>query len=395
MSSTFTTFSNLVAVLPSLTPWIEESAYRFAMYNSVLPARVSVYSDMQGYNTRRVSEYIRNRRAQQLSEAVAIPDTVARRLNIAEVSPQEWGDSYPVSERRVTTDLENVLADIISFLGDSLAMRKEKVLMRTLLSGKTAANTINVSGNYTLNEPIALQQEFMKRAFTRDDTFHLIHPFQALPIKKELIDLTRPADNVTRASINRWLMGGGQGTEMVETPTLPRKITYRLVITATSGTFKLRAGELNNGAEAITANITVSTTASTMVTNIKTALDALGIGTWTVSGTALTDITVESPIYVDAEDELQIALKPDGTPDTALTGGTVVIQEKSARCAAPFYSRDAIILDLRQPFRYRFEENIKERVLQNYATEVFGAALWRKDRLFFVETNATSPLAVP
>ena len=46
-----------------LIPHIEELAIKYVVHNSVMASRVAVKSDMAGWNARKVSEYIRGRRA--------------------------------------------------------------------------------------------------------------------------------------------------------------------------------------------------------------------------------------------------------------------------------------------------------------------------------------------
>ena len=391
------TLTNLQASINSLTPHIEERAFKYSMYAGALPSRVTVYSDMQGYNTRKVSEYFRTRRATKLSEGVAYGEATAKRGRTYEVTPSEWGDSFPISERRITTDLENIVGDVVEFLGDSLAMRKEKEMWKLLISLANSGNTLSQSSNdYSIGYTVGMQQEFVKRAFTNEQVFTLLHPFQTKPVLKELVDLSKNADNVTRSAVRSWLIGGSGNLEVAEAPSMPRKVVYKLNISATSGTFKLRAGENADGVEQITANITVSTTPATMVTNIQNALNALSLGTWAVSGSANNNLTVTPPatLYVDAEDELQIPRLADGTLDAALTGGTVTIQERSATALSPMFTRSALVLDVRTPCELTSEVDLQKRVLLTYGREVYGVSRWRDERIYFLETKADSEFAV-
>jgi len=391
----FTNLDLLSANIKALTPTIEETAIMYGMYTAVFASRVTLLNDMKGYNIRKVSEYYRGARAVQLTEGTAIPDQVTKRGRTNQLDPIQWGDKYALSDRMIATNLEDISADVIRFLADSLSMRREKSLASLINSLKTASNTISdVANIYNVGKALGLSSEASKRAWQADATYHMIHPYQVQSVRAELADLAKPADNVTRSNINRWIMSGGMGTEVVETPLLPRKITYKFGFTATAGTFKLRAGELATGAEAITANITYSATIATLLSNIKTALDALAIGTWTVTGTVVTDITVVAPHYVVAEDELSFPRLADGTFDNALTGGVLVIQERSAVCATPFYSRNAVALDIREPFSFSNWVEMNTRTVLSSATEVYAVGEWQDDRILFYETKCNSPFAV-
>lgn len=407
MTADFTQFSQVSSVLNGLTPHIEERALRYALHRGVMPQRVLLMTDMSGWNVRKVSEYIRPRNAVKLDEGVAIPDALAIRKRLAEISPYEWGDSYPVSERRYSTDLEPILTDVIRFLGESLAVRREKLLQQAVFALATSANTISQTSNvYDLAYQTPLQVEFEKNGLADDgQLWHVIHPYQSIGVKNELIKLTNAANPTFRdAMINSWRVGGFGNLDVASTSFLPRRMVYKISVTgsAPAGTFKLRAGEIAaSGLESVTGDITINTTHATMLSNILAALNALTHGTWTGSSTALDNITITAPTgyYVDVLDELRLPLDADGDPDTSgLTGypattNVTIVEKVGATAKAPMFFRSVVAWDVRKPVTFESEWHGKYRVAENYISETYGVAPWRSDRVLFVETKCESPFA--
>ncbi len=397
MPTTFTNSVTLADVLDSvkqLTPHIEESAFKYSMSRSAYAPTVMAMTDMAGWNARKVSEYLRPNRASQLSELTVVPDQVVKRIRKASVEPLEWGSKYIISDRRATTDLESVVADTIQFLGDNLMMRREKEIAKEILTFQSASNTLGSSSTaFDVAQPIAVQQEFISKSWTGEQLTMIVHPYQTLGVRQDLVDLTTASDSGTRSQVNSWLLGGQGNLQMVESPLIPRYVTYKLSFAGfTSGTFKLRIKEQTTG------DITYSATHATLATNIQTALNALsGLGTFTVTSASLTDITVTpaTTLFVDLEDMLENPTGDDGAYLylTTITGTSPVltIREKSAWVYSPVYTRDSIIWDIRKPFTLDSWIDYELRGIVNQATEVYGVEGWRSERIYFVQTDATSP----
>src|SRR5690606_7540371 len=144
-----------------LVPHVEMGAYKFAMRRFAMAGRVLTLNDMRGWNVRKVSEYKKVRSAQQLDEATDIPTSQVARKRLAEVEPLEWGDRYPITDRRMNTDPEDVLRDTIEFLGYSLGVNKEQLLMAEAVQTNPGILRLDESGsNFDISFPIELQHEF-------------------------------------------------------------------------------------------------------------------------------------------------------------------------------------------------------------------------------------------
>jgi hypothetical protein len=398
MPDFMTTVGEILAGGEDLIPHIEERAYRYATYAYQLTGKVLVFNDMVGWNTRKVSDYRRPAGAKQLDEGVDIPSNKLIRKRLAELSPEEWGDLYPITNRRSSTDLESVLTDTVQFLGDSMGMNRETKLFNALLTASAASGGYigSASENYALSHAITLQTLFQAKRFN-GNIFHVIHPYQELTIMKDMVDLSKTAvPDFRNQFVRQWNFGGFGGLNVSVSALTPRKLLSRINLDAavTDGDkFKLSiAGET-------TEDITVSTTVATMVSNIKTALDALDIGTFTVSApdSDIQNINVQSPIFISG-DEFQLSLAHDEDGDalvTTMTEDEITIEEISGVARAPFWERSAVALDVRQAVNMYTEWHPRKRTLDIGATEVFGVGAWRADRAYYVESVCTSPTAVP
>lgn len=383
-----------------LVPWVEEGALKFAMRNFSMGSRVLTFNDMKGFNVRKVSLYEKVRGAQPLQEATDIPLTKAVRARLAEISPSEWGDRYTVTDRRIDTDPENILADIIEFLGYSLGLKREQNLVNAALSGFTGGTLGSSSTAYSVDLPIDAQFEFTHHA-KRGQLYHVIHPFQARDVLKDLITYSGTAASAAldyrNEAIRGWRVPGFDGLNISVSDVLPRKIVHKLNITAEAGdTFRLEIGTGKVQGVNITADIAINATEATMITNIQNALNGLtGQSGWVASGTDLVDMTITAPIYLDAESELRIATNPDtGETYNDFTSGDVVITERSASARSLLFMRDALVLDIRESIQGHQDVLNHGRTLELAAYEKYGAGVWRADYGMFIESDASSALAV-
>lgn len=423
-----------------LIPHIEELALQYVFRKYVMAQRVSVFSDMSGWNVRKISEYLPSRRAQELAEDTAIPDTTLLRARKSVIEPKEIGDRYRVSDRRVTTDLENITADIVTALGKGIGDKVEVDLYDTALSTFRGGTLGTSSVDYSFD--LMLSAATLFRARARDgQLFHVIHPFQALPIMQELIDYTGAQtslpfrDSATtrlqNTNLREFDLPTFGNVNLVIGEFLPRKVIHKLAVYGTGGTFRLQIGNGSSLTENITAAITVSATPATTVTNIQTALNTVlaaatwydGVGTYVVSGAANDDLTITPPtdLYLNDEDQLRVAVKYD--EDANLSGGFieanlqksaydlvtglsnapedadgndlgVALWERSAIAKSLMWQRGALVLDIRKPVTSFFELTMQGRTAEYSGSMVYGAGKWSPEQGMFIVTKANSPLAV-
>lgn len=400
-----------------LVPHLEARALKWVMRNYVMPARVSVLTDMSNgtWNTRKISEYLPGRIAQDLSENTAIGTTALARTRRAELDPYEVGDRYPISDRRESTDLEGIVSDSVLALGQSVGDRWERDLVVAALNSFIGGTFGTAGAAFTVDHLIDAQYEFSKkRGSKRYGTLYaVLNPLQVKPVMKSLIDWETGTNLAVRENaLASWTLPGFPGMNIVQSEFVPRNVAYRVKIDGTGGTFRLSVRDLTTGA------ITVSATPATTATNIKNALDALSIGTWTVTANGGDNLDIDvtcSTLYLNADEELRVAINPatptlegqksaydlvttpDGTPlGTDLAGANygVAVEEVSASAKALLFYREALALDVRQFPKGHFETTNQGRTANYslYAKQAIG--YWNPVLGMFINSTATSGLAV-
>jgi hypothetical protein len=403
MPDVYTTIPGLLRAKEDIIPFVADRAFRTTMFRFVLAGRVLTKGDMRGWNLRKTSEYLPGSRASQLSEATEIPSNVMTRKFVQQIEPTEWGDRYPITDRRMSTDPENILSDTIEYLGYSLGSQRERLLF-TALETAAEGNTIGSTGSgFSTDLLFQAQSLFMAKGITVP-SFAAIHPYQVLDIQLEYNNLSLPAvtsfrDQALRGFIDNRMFSGFGNTNIAVAPLLPRRVTYKLDFsTADGGTFRLHVGGQN------TAEIAYSGTVGTLSTNIETALNALdGESGWNVTGSDQTDLTIVAPRDLDAEDELRVAYRPEDDSgalyyndltDGGVAGDWLTISERSATAKARFWIRDAVIYDRRSALNTFMEETMQGRVLEVSQYETYGVGPWHRDRAMLIETDASAPNAV-
>lgn len=403
-------------------PHIEENAFHVIRRNFAMPQLVQRMTDMTGWNERKVSEYLQSRRAQEIAEDTDIPDTKLVRARKNVVSPKEVGERYRVSDRRSDTDLENILADVVEALAYSVGATLEADLIQTALSGFRGGTLGSSAVDYSYELPISAMYEFTQNA-RKLPLVNVVHPFQVAKIMKDLMNFQVGTNlDYRNSAVANWQVPTVGNMSIVVSDTLPRRVVHKLSVFGTGGTFRLALNSGQTVGVDVTAAITVSTTVATMVANIKTALEALTFtspvanGTWTVAGGAnIQDITITPPtnLYLDAESELRVAIDYANatTPEhksaydlvTTVTGGPldqddvmmgVAIYEKSGTCKSLLFARGALVLDVRKPIKTHFETVHQGRTAEYSMYTTYGTVAWRPEFGMFIETKATSALAV-
>ncbi len=418
-----------------LIPHIELGAIQYTMRRYAMAARVKMFNDMTGFNDRKISEYNKYRRAQELAELTDIPTTALARSRKAEIAPKEIGDRYQITNRRWQTDLEPIISDSIRALGRGIGDRIESDLMQKAVTGFVRRLGSSATA-YSLDLPINVQM-VMKQEARNEQLYHVIHPYQAMVILKELKTATGTTAGVNLAyrekAISTWTVPGFGGLEVVVDDFVPRHIVSRIKVLGTGGTFRLALFDGQVAGVNLTAAITVSATPATMVANIKAALEALTFtttegaanggypvanGTWTVTGAAINDIDVTPPagLFLDGDSELRVAVDysnptqwgeksaydlitgttPGTAPDINGTEQGVVIEEISASARSLMFAKEALVYDVRHPIEAHFNDEINQgRTVEYSAHTIYGVGVWRAELGFTIETVCTSPLAVP
>lgn len=405
-----------------LIPHIEKSAWKYTMRNYAMAQRTTIFTDMTGYNDRKISEYIRTRRAQALSEDTAIDDHIINRVRESSIAPLEWGDRYRISDRRSMTDLESIVGDTIEFLGQALGDAKEAQLIEAANDSFALGTISDATTAFGIDSIIGGQFEF-QQAGIRDQIYLVVHPFQVKSVVQELADFhgsdAGVAMNFREKALKGFTIPIFSGLNLAVSEFVPRRVVHKVSQFGTGGTFRLEIGTGQEVGVDVTAAITAAASGNTTATNIASALNALtGQAGWTAVATSddAERITVTPPTatgYLDAESELRVAnniadptlparksaydLITGGSGSTVDAGGdtmNIIVKEISADAKALMFTRQALVYDIRQPVQSHSELVNQGRTLEISGYEKYGIGHWRDERGLFIASSATRPLAV-
>lgn len=210
----------------------------------------------------------------------------------------------------------------------------------------------------------------------------------------------------------------------------PRRVILQLNVQGDGGTFRLQVGDGYVVGENITTAIDYDATTATMVSDIQSALNALdmsgfysGSGTWAVTGSDETDLTITPPadLFLDDFSQLRVANKYDEdstinpyfdvvtqrtaydlitNPDTGvldMNGNEVgvVVRERSATARVYSFFGDSIVRDVRKPLTPFSDLDLHDGRTNRYSiSTTYGVGSWRPYRGMFTTTDADSPRAV-
>jgi hypothetical protein len=399
-------------------PNIQESAVKYVFQKFVMASRVRVATDLAGdWNARKISEYMPSRRAQELDEDTAIPDTQLLRAKLNEVSPRETGDRYRITERRAGTDPEPIIRDSVEALSYAVGSQVELDLMNAGRSAfRKSIGTLASDLSMTTLNKLAVRFR-QQRGVDGSALYHVLHPYQIEPIMEKLLTFTdaiggaAALENATSGAVTAFNLPVIGNIALA--PLLPRKVVIGLKIYGTGGTFRLQVGNGYVVGENITGAITVTGTHATDATAIQTALNALdmsgyysGVGTWVVTSASMTNITITPPsdLFLSDPDQVRAAVKYDedlhvdgGSFDTnhqksgydaitTLTGAPedelgnelgFTVHEKSDVAEGLSFFRDALIYDVRKAPRAFSEVTMQGRTFEYSLSHTYAAAGWR------------------
>lgn len=410
----------------TLVPHVEMAAIMWMERMYAMPSRVTKWTDMSGWNVRKWSEYGKYGRAVNLSENTAIPSTSLRRKRKNEIEPYEVGSRYVITDRRASTDLENIIADSVRALGKGMGDRLEADLIDVGVNDFIGGRLGSAATAYTFDLAISGQFAF-KQDNRQGRLHHIIHPFQALQVQQTLAQVTGSNAGVNmdfrERAVNSVSVPAFGNLEIVTSMFLPRRVVHRLKLYGTSGTFRLGYQQADTIGTNVTAAISANATHGTVATAVAAALNALtpSLGTWVVTSASLLDITITPPagVFLDYDSELRLASDLTTPAGITLAGekssydlvGTltsapldihgasigVEIGEKSASCRSLMYFDEAIAWDLRSPVKAHFNpgDPVQGRAVEYSAYTVYGVGVYRPELGITIETTANSPFAVP
>ena len=430
-----TSIKTLQAQSYELLPHIEEAAFKFITRQYAMLRNVTVKTDMTGMNVRKVSAYLPTRRAVTLEEDTDIPDTTLERARINTITPDEVGERYRISNRRWMTDLETVLVDATTAIGRAIGERIEQDLMDRGVNKFFGGQFGSLTSNWSLGLLAATRMAARQRYPNAGLLTQVVHPYMILPVIEDLLKVTGSESgqaafaNLTQATSAAESIVNPLWDNLVVAPMLPRRVILKIGVYGTGGTFRLQIGDgYEIGAEKnISAEITVNSTVATMISNIQSALRTLtGDNGWTVTGTAIDDLTITPPTsyFVDDFRQLRVAVDTSDQDEVTyispnfdiipkkgkydkVTGHTatapedfdelqlgVDIKERSATAKGLSFFQQGLMFDQRSPFTVGSELVKQDRTIEYYGSMFYGENVWHPEYGFHVLAKADSPMAV-
>lgn len=374
------------ALISSLLNVVWESALWYMQHSFVMPRYITVFTDMQGMVDRKVSEYIETAVTDNLGETTDLTPVEFARALLSTLTPKEIGKQFVITDRRIESDTENVLADAARDLGYSIGKKVEQdllALIGSLTGGVIGARASAFDLNYIWQARAILETAAVPGPYTV-----VIHPYHWLDVQAELVKLSNaaPLDIRNQAQSNYYVSRIADMDLVVSTllPLVNRTTEVQTVtVDATGGTFTLSY----NGET--TAAIAENAAASA----VETALEALGTLSTTdvaVTGSAGGPFTVTFAASLGNVSTL-IA---DGTALTGGTGVTVANTTQGSQYAkAGVFTRDALALDVRRGLRIEPERDASLRSTELNATMIYAKGVWRPTHGIIIEADASAPNA--
>ena len=433
----------LIANNSALLPHIEERALEISHHQTVMLQNMLTLPAMTGWAERATSAYLNTGVATELSENTAIPISSLYRHRLSSVTPKEWGSAQELTDRRISSDPENILATVINSLGLSLRRRIEQNAFEA--SNKFVFNYGASNSKLSLATLLAITSQANHVATAPGNLLFVVHPYQVYSMLEELISISSSVTD--KAQEGRAVLSNlSELPNMSNTPlripnvgyltishNLPRRLVVAMKVHGTGGTFRLQVGE---GRDVVPASspvagfpysVTIPIAADATIVVVKAALDALNRGAWTVAlnasslvytityppGLYLHDLyQIQVPVDISAADNVTLDSpaplsyiqkskydKITGTsthtnPPKDIDGTAlgVSFEEVSASAKMLAYKPRALAFDPRTAANLVSETKLDDRVLRYAYYQTFGIVAFDPRMGFTYLTNAKNPL---
>ncbi len=381
------------ALIDSFIDPIREAALWYAGHNFVMPRLITAFNDRIGFAPRTTSSYQEGDAPAELAELDNLTPEAFERAALETLTPKEYGKQHVITDRRIETDVENVMVDAAKDIGYTVGKGLEVNLLN-LFSQFTGGVYGSASSRMSFDKLQSARARLMKSGVP-GPYYAVLDIYQYLDIWNDFTDLAKPAPlSVRDAMMQNFVLTEVGGIPIFVSMLVPRTAVTDEVQTVTvsgsptGGTFKLSFGEQE------TATIAYNAAAATVQTALR-ALANIGSTGVTVTGSAGGPYTVTFVGTLAGENVPLILLAPGSN---ALTGGTspsVAAVETTAGAnyaLGGVFSRDALAVDLRRPMRIEPERDASQRWTELNATIVYASGKWRPERGVILKSDASTPL---
>lgn len=122
----------VVSQINQFIPLIWEGALMYVRFNTAMPNLVRVFADRQGMTPRSVTQWVEGTVQNDLGELEDLTPTLIERELLAQLTPAEHGVQYLITDRRLETDNENVLAAAAQKIGYEMGKNLEVALLNDI-----------------------------------------------------------------------------------------------------------------------------------------------------------------------------------------------------------------------------------------------------------------------
>jgi len=373
------------ALISDVLPDIWEAALFYAQHAFVMPSVVRTFTDQTGFVPRKNTLYIETGVEDNLAETADLTTVPFDRDLRSTLTPKEIGKQFIITDRRVESDLEDVMADAALDIGYTIGKQLETDLLARFTSFELTQGlaTTDMSTGALMEARALLEANAVPGPYTA-----VIHTYQYLDIFSDFTALATPAPlDIRNTAVRNYYVTQYADLRIIVSSLLARTVINEVqsITTAGSsaGTFTLTFNGQTTGAIAFDAANTV----------IQTALEAL-------SNINVGDVTVASatePWIATFAGQYAGRNVPEMTIDGGgLTGGTPAVTtttQGSASSTAGVFGRDAQALDMRRGLRIEPDRDPSQRWTELNATMVYAEGGWRPERGVQLLADSTAPFS--
>lgn len=169
--------------------------------------------------------------ASALTEGVATPVS-ALSYSEVEITFQEYGIAYQVSEKEINSGLKFIMNDIVERATYALAAKKEEVIRDALLAGAGLSKYVNdkdsstITASDTLNLDTIIDAMALLKANKAMPKVLVIHPNQEKAIKKLLVDAGSNVIRDKMVAVENGFIGQIAGVDVYVSTFVKEEIEY-------------------------------------------------------------------------------------------------------------------------------------------------------------------------
>lgn len=178
-------------IVKQYVPAIWEAALMYIKYNFTMSGLLKTFSNMQGFTPRYTTQYTEGTVTSNLGELQDLTPQLITRNLLAALQPAEHGTQYVLTDRRVESDTEDILADAAEKIGYEMGKKLEVDLL---------TDFGNLTGGYVGSAGSSLTWQNIYEGRTRLAAAGVPAPYNVVLHEYQWHDLATAANIVSIAS---------------------------------------------------------------------------------------------------------------------------------------------------------------------------------------------------